>query len=75
MEQDLADVQGDLSRYGLGVCPGCSKGITSEEVTARLKLAEAANIEEIDVWANVGVGDPDATMWWAALRKWKAGTL
>ena len=66
---------GSLSRYGMGVCPSCSKGISEEQVYDRLRLAEAAGVQEIDVWCNVNADDPDSAMWWAALRKWKAGKL
>ena len=55
------------------LCPSCSKGLTADEIAARLAIATAEKIEEIDVWAGVGVGDSDAQMWWDALRKWKAG--
>ena len=72
LQSDLAAVNGDRSRYGLGVCPSCSKGLTADEIAARLAIATAEKIEEIDVWAGVGVGDSDAQMWWDALRKWKA---
>jgi hypothetical protein len=62
---------GGSSRYGMGVCPSCSRGLTAAQISARLAAAEAAGVEEIDVWANVDSTDPDATLWWAALRKWK----
>jgi len=74
LHQSIAAV-GDVKRYGMGVCPSCSKGLTEAQVYERLRLAEAAGVQEIDVWCNVDSGDPDAAMWWKALRLWKAGKL
>ena len=62
---------GGSSRYGMGVCPSCSRGLTAAKISARLAAAESAGVEEIDVWCNVDPSDPDAMLWWAALRKWK----
>lgn len=63
---------GGSSRYGMGVCPSCSRGLTAAQISARLAAAEAAGVQEIDVWANVDPDDPDSKLWWAALRQWKA---
>jgi hypothetical protein len=60
---NLDAVGGDLTRYGLGVCPGCSKGITADQIAGRLQLAHDANIQEIDIWADVAPDDPDSKLW------------
>ena len=69
MHTHIAQV-GGVSRYGLGVCPLCSPKLTSDQITTRLALAEAAGVQEIAFWANVDESAAD-TLWWAAIRKWK----
>ena len=68
MKQNIAIF--GLERYGLGVCPSCSKGLTATDIAGRFAAAEAAGVLEVDFWS--GVNDQDA-VWWSAIRKWKLG--
>lgn len=63
LHSNLGAVGGDLTRYGLGVCPGCSKGISADQIAGRLQLAHDAKIQEIDIWADVAPDDPDSKLW------------
>ena len=74
MHRNIATAGGPL-RYGLGVCPSCSRGLSASKISARLTAAEAAGVQEVDVWANVSPDDPDSILWWAALRKWKTAKV
>jgi hypothetical protein len=59
-----------LERYGLGVCPSCSKGLTATAIAGRFAAAEAAGVLEVDFWSDVTTHDQ---IWWSAIRKWKTG--
>ena len=63
LQANLAAVDGELSRYGLGVCPSCSKGLTADQISGRLQVAADAKIEEIDIWADVNPDNPDSKLW------------
>ena len=41
------------ARYGMGVCPSCSKGLTAGEISARFAAAEAAGVLEVDFWSAI----------------------
>lgn len=58
-------------RYGLGVCPSCSKGLTATEIAGRFAAAEAAGVIEVDFWSDI---NPHDAIWWSAIRKWKHGS-
>ena len=60
-----------LGRYGLGVCPSCSKNLTAAEIAGRFAAAEAAGVTEVDFWSDVH--PQDDAVWWSAIRKWKRG--
>ena len=60
-----------LERYGLGVCPSCSKALTAADIAARFAAAEAAGVLEVDFWS--GINTQQDAIWWSAIRKWKLG--
>ena len=60
-----------LGRYGLGVCPSCSKNLTAAEIAGRFAAAEAAGVTEVDFWSDIH--PEDDAIWWSAIRKWKQG--
>ena len=68
MKQNLALFGPD--RYGLGVCPSCSKGLTAADIGGRFAAAEAAGVLEVDFWSGISTQD---AIWWSAIRKWKLG--
>lgn len=74
--------------YGLGVCPSCCMNpplcnhpLSTAEIATRLRLADVAGVQEVDVFADVEPrSDPynssrvpvrSSMAWWTALRKWK----
>ena len=77
-----------LKRYGLGICPSCCNPCEDIEfkpprmvkwhsgnISRRLQYASEAGVVEVDIWANLGIGETCAdtegeACWWKPIADW-----
>jgi hypothetical protein len=59
-------------RFTLGICPGCYNS-SAQDIAHRMGLATSMGVRHVAWWAGAsGEGIHNESMWWDAIRKWKA---